>query len=927
MASDGTVLDPAAFQAYTELRKIASDYNLEDELEVPQLVVVGETSAGKSMLVQNFLRFPCSFTAVDVATRCPVAYRLIHKSSLPPGKINVVEPVGVSDPSQLADHLQHVMERIKDTEATGFSATPYQVVLESADYTDFEILDVPGLVTGNPDAAVRTVVQNIVEIYVRNPRFSIVLLKEAGQILQNATGARVIRELCTAPQGNVSTLPARPNYESHMVTVQTKFDALMQTKNGTTANEIIANLRREFGETYFVNMIFDGYSMTDNSYEQNVNYIANLPQLEKERVDSWITELNRAGEQPPNYLQKFNSSEYRSLIGIGVVRHQIQQLWLRAFRGALPRLKAILHRKLNEVNGRYSDALSMFKLQDPEKIRSSYLKYISDFQQTVCRYAAYKSEIYNYFPTDVCGRTYNEIENSCVSSWNRYKQLKWRAYRSADELERTVDGNHLQLGLKLVGVRHFDRLNRIFHYLAFTHEPTDITEDGIQSSTAMLYGGLDDYDNLQKAVREWVRKHIFDTFTVGVAWLTQMYTYLLDIFRQNVRNFLLAPGKHNHIAKHTIFLNAVDLEYHKTVRPWIRKAVRAIRDICDSMSEYAHYDITARLKKLVFSIPTSIEHKLFNQQVENLFVTHDNSDDPDEYHLATIAELFKSLPKQKILDHIFGSESYLTQDRNPQTLNHHESGRHVVMELYKATCGFIIFNVLSQFNSNVVTRIQAYGSMRAFRIPNDHLSLQSKIDRMTLTQIGHIANVNLDAIRHELETCENQIGDFMVAQKLVENAVNTMSSSQAMSNVNERQREQEYAVIIKNRNAHIEYLRRKRGHIEHVTHSTRSVRSHIDRSLSTRSDEETITTERRNKSESDDEENELMNEMDETRAKHLMLSLYKRHDEEALALGLESKDDLRQDDSDPSLLAHAYVDPDTLDYVAAARKSADNENS
>ncbi|CAF5191607.1 unnamed protein product, partial [Rotaria magnacalcarata] len=56
MDSTGTVFDPAAFQAYTELRRIASEYHLEDELEVPQLVVVGETSAGKSMLVQNFLR-------------------------------------------------------------------------------------------------------------------------------------------------------------------------------------------------------------------------------------------------------------------------------------------------------------------------------------------------------------------------------------------------------------------------------------------------------------------------------------------------------------------------------------------------------------------------------------------------------------------------------------------------------------------------------------------------------------------------------------------------------------------------------------------------------------------------------------------------------------------------------------------------------
>lgn len=562
------------------------------------------------------------------------------------------------------------------------------------------------------------------------------------------------------------------------------------------------------------------------------------------------------------------------------------------------------------------DALNMFKLQDPEKLRDTYLKYISDFQQNICLYAAYKSEIYTFFPTDVCGRTYNEIEISCVNSWNRYNQIVWRAYRSADELGRTNDGKHLQLDLKLVGVRHFDRLNKIFHYLAFIHEPSDITEDGLLSSAAILYGGLDDYDNLQKTVREWLRKHILDTFIVGIAWLTQMYIYLLDIFRQNVKNFLLAPGRYNHIAKHTIFLNAVDLEYHKTVRPWIRKAVRAIRDICDSMSDYAHYDITARLKKLVFSIPTSIEHKLFNQPVDNLFV---QSDDVDEEHSATIADLFKSIPKQKILDHIYGSESYLTQDRNPQTLNHHESGRHVIMELYRATCGFIIFNVLSQFNSNVVTRIQAYGSMKAFRGLDGHLSLQSRIDRMTLAQIGHIANVNFDGIRQKLENYENQIGDFMVAVKLVKNAGETMSSSHATSTTNEHQREQEYVRISRKRNEYVEFLRRKRGHIERAPPRGRSS---IDRSLSSTSDVDINTSERRNRNESDDEEDELMNEMEETRAKICMLNLYKRHDREDLAFGLESKESLKQDDSDPSLLAHAYVDPDTLDYEAATANSA-----
>ncbi|CAF4505324.1 unnamed protein product [Rotaria socialis] len=555
------------------------------------------------------------------------------------------------------------------------------------------------------------------------------------------------------------------------------------------------------------------------------------------------------------------------------------------------------------------DALRIFELQDPEKLRKSYLEFISSFELNMCRYAAYKSEIFDSFPTNVCGRTYNEIEDSCVNSWNRYKQLTWRAYRSIDQLAQTDDAKHLQLDLKLVGVRHFDRLNRIFHYLVFSYEPADITDDGIQSAAGALYGGIDGYDNLQKAVREWVRKHVLNTFSVGIAWLTQMYIYLLDMFREKVKNYLLAPGRYNHLAKHTIFLNGIDLEYHKIVRPWIRKAVRAIRDTCDSMSEYAHHDITARLKKIVFSIPTSIEHKLFDQPLNNIFIQTEDDKKLNKYTPATISDLFKSIPAQKILDHIYGSESYLTQNRNPQTLNHHVSGRNIIMELYRAKCGFIIYSALSQFNSNVVIRIQTYSSMKTLHTSVDHLSLHSKLDRMPLDQISHMANVDRNATLLELEDLENELGRIVVTQKLVNNAINAMSSSQLMSSMNERSQQQDHESARESGRRHVEYLREKRNYAKTAAQNEQPGY----RRLSASND---------NTNSLDMDENALMTETDETRARFLLLRLLQRHDEEDLGLGLESKDSLKQDELDPSSLAHAYIDNEALDYNAATTKAA-----
>jgi len=321
-----TMIDPTAFDTYIQLRSIAEKYHVEDKLEIPQLVIVGETSTGKSMLVQNFLRFPCSFSQANVATRCPVAYRLIYKPDLPDGRVHVKQPADC-EVTQLGDYLRQLMEQIEQT-GNGFREKPELIEIESASYTDFEIIDVPGFVSGEKNSDHRTAVETIVEQFVRDPRFSIVLLKEATQIGVNSTATQRVHHLCTTLTPIKSILPPRPDYHDHMITIQTKFDTFMlHNTTAQAANEMIALQLKEFGESYFVNMIFGGYSMPTRSFDENVAYITNLPQLEKEHVDRWVNDINQYTE-PGTDQQRFNP-EYRERIGIEVVRKQIQDLWLR----------------------------------------------------------------------------------------------------------------------------------------------------------------------------------------------------------------------------------------------------------------------------------------------------------------------------------------------------------------------------------------------------------------------------------------------------------------------------------------------------------------------------------------------------------------------------------------------------------------------
>lgn len=210
-------------------------------------------------LVQNFLRFPCAFSKSDVGTRCPVLYRLRYNPNLSNGTILIKHPPNINRPEQLAEHLGQVMATVERN--SGFSSDEYLVHIESNQYRDFEILDVPGLIGGCRDAQREEAVERITENYVRDPKFLIVQLKEALQLPENSFGMKRIHELCRAePALRGSSFPARRDYENSTITIQTKFDSFMSDRqHPTTANNDMERLLGYFNEkTLFTSMIFEG---------------------------------------------------------------------------------------------------------------------------------------------------------------------------------------------------------------------------------------------------------------------------------------------------------------------------------------------------------------------------------------------------------------------------------------------------------------------------------------------------------------------------------------------------------------------------------------------------------------------------------------------------------------------------------------------
>lgn len=537
--------------------------------------------------------------------------------------------------------------------------------------------------------------------------------------------------------------------------------------------------------------------------------------------------------------------------------------------------------------------MKLYNHQNPNDIRETYLAFIEDFQKTMCQYTSYQEEIFNVFPMNSYGKTYAEIEDDYQHSWDRYQPLVWRAHLCNDQLVRLEGGDKLQLDLKLIGASHFARINRVFDCMVLTYKSKDITDDEIVSASSILYGGVTDHSYLEKATRELLRHRIRNMFVVGIAWLTQMFMYMLDTFRENIKHRLLTSKRYNHIIRHVVFLSAVDREFHRTTRAWIRQTVQVIRHVCDSMAEYAHYDLTARLKKYIFLIPTHIQHDIFRTTVSGLQLTWSESNGEGEDDKVDIATVLEYIPKPKLLELLYSSASFLTADRDPQTLAHHENGRNVIDELYHATCSQILLTINSQFYSNVVKRIQEFGSPKLFGAPTRAESLSARLNRMELTQIDHIANTNTEELRQKIEDYENQISELTVAQKLLNDSITTMTSSVRGSSKTEQQyRGRNEAEDLKN--ATLQTLRKQRNRFEKQRDTTTQL--HLERYSSAENLDSSITSRRINGNESDDEEQQLMNEIDEEQNKVCMSVLYQRHDREDLQLGLSSEDDLHQDE-------------------------------
>ncbi|KII86038.1 hypothetical protein PLICRDRAFT_56503 [Plicaturopsis crispa FD-325 SS-3] len=299
--------------------------NLGGELDMPQLVVVGSQSAGKSSVLETIVGRDFLPRGQGIVTRRPLVLQLIHTPEPDPAS---------STPREWAQFL-HIDKRFTDFneirkeieqetfrvagQNKGVSKLPISLRIYSPDVLDLTLVDLPGLTkipVGDQPSDIERQIRNLVVDYISKPNSVILSVSPANVDLANSESLKLARTV--DPNGR------------RTIGVLTKLD-LMDA--GTNALDILT------GRVYPLKLGFIGVV---NRSQQDIN-------VEKSMKDALDSETRYFQDHPAyrNIAHK-NGTKY--------LARTLNQVLMNHIRDKLPDMKA----RLNTLMGQAQQELNSF---------------------------------------------------------------------------------------------------------------------------------------------------------------------------------------------------------------------------------------------------------------------------------------------------------------------------------------------------------------------------------------------------------------------------------------------------------------------------------------------------------------------------------------------------------------------------------------
>ncbi|KAG6381798.1 Dynamin central region-domain-containing protein [Boletus reticuloceps] len=184
--------------------------NLGGELDMPQLVVVGSQSAGKSSVLENIVGQDFLPRGQGIVTRRPLVLQLIHTpipdpSSSPPPYTEWGQFLHIdkrfTDFNEIRREIEQETYRVAG-QNKGISRLPISLRIYSPNVLDLTLVDLPGLTkipVGDQPSDIERQIRNLVTEYISPPNSVILAVSPANVDLANSDSLKLARSV--DPQG------------------------------------------------------------------------------------------------------------------------------------------------------------------------------------------------------------------------------------------------------------------------------------------------------------------------------------------------------------------------------------------------------------------------------------------------------------------------------------------------------------------------------------------------------------------------------------------------------------------------------------------------------------------------------------------------------------------------------------------------------
>ncbi|KAK0754556.1 Dynamin central region-domain-containing protein [Schizothecium vesticola] len=229
LATPGGISDPGLIKLVNKLQDVFTTVGVNNPIDLPQIVVVGSQSSGKSSVLENIVGRDFLPRGSGIVTRRPLVLQLINRESPALSNGDEQELVGSTDkaanidewgeflhiPGQKFFDFNKIRDEIsRETEAkvgknAGISPAPINLRIYSPNVLNLTLVDLPGLTrvpVGDQPRDIEKQIRDMILKYIQKSNAIILAVTAANIDLANSDGLKLAREVDPEGQRTIGVL-------------------------------------------------------------------------------------------------------------------------------------------------------------------------------------------------------------------------------------------------------------------------------------------------------------------------------------------------------------------------------------------------------------------------------------------------------------------------------------------------------------------------------------------------------------------------------------------------------------------------------------------------------------------------------------------------------------------------------------------------